>query len=162
MYLERNADTKQRVCSELWIDELSDLQYFNDGLLIVVDDVFLHTTKDVQGVLELTKIATKMPNIRGVILTRDPMVAKHCRNNNVASLYDTSNSTLSEAYVDYKIDSTKEPELKKVLMRSNSPSLVDFVSSNYYNKISDKQLEAIEFQATYRADMHETMRRALA
>ena len=128
VYLERNADIKQRVSSELWIDELEDLQYFKGELLIVVNDVFMYNKMDVQSVQELTKITTKLPNIRVVILTRDPIVAKNCRNDNVVILYDTSNKTLSEAYVDYKIGGTKEPELKKVLMRSNSPSLVDFVS----------------------------------
>lgn len=147
------------VCLELHVDDVNDLKKFNDKLLIVVEDV--NTSKNYyKHVEDLIDMANHLHNVRLVILTCNPRVAKLCQTRGSKLLYDPSHQTLSETYVDFKIGGS-DPELKDLFMRSNSPSFVEYVSRTYPTP-SAQDREAIKIGATSMQVTYESMRKALA
>jgi hypothetical protein len=149
------------VCLELHLKDINDLKKFKDKLLIVVEDV--NTSKNYYKHVEaLIDIASQLDNLRLVILTCNPQVAKLCQTRGSKLMYDWSHKTLSETYADSKIGGCPDlKDLKDVLMRSNSPSFVEYIAKTYPTP-STQDRETIKVGATSMHETYENMQKALA
>jgi hypothetical protein len=158
VYLALDANMTKERCTELGLDEIKDLRCAKNKLLVVVDDV--DAEKYYEHVDALVGITKKLDHIRLVILTSDPHVAKVCKKQNSKILYDQHNQMLSKAYVESKLGCNDPCESINLVMQSNSPSFVEYVSAHPCG--SDERKEVIEIGSANLRMMYENMRKALA
>jgi hypothetical protein len=157
VYLAPEVNTTNELCTELSLGEINDLKYIRNKLLVVVDDV--DADKYYKHVDALVGIAKTLETIRLVILTCDPHVAKVCQKQHSKILYDQHNQMLSRAYAESKLG-CNEVDALDLVMQSNSPSFVEYVSTHPHG--SDKRTEVIEIGSANLRMMYDNMRKALA
>ena len=161
VYVEESSDISKAVCSELSIFSTNDLHCFKEALLIVLENV--DTKQYYKHVEALVDNVQGLSNIRVVVLTRDPHVAKLMAGRFSSKvLYDQSGSgTLCPDYIKYKLGANHEaqPNLEGIMLQSNSPGFVDYVCKT---STSATMQGTIQMGAESYATMYSNMRRSLA